>query len=246
MLVFLRHLRKAVVTLVPRRWFRCKQTSCYISSLPPEICLICFSYMTVETLIASRSVCSSWRRLLPHAENAIHPVRLRLYKLYLTIIDNPKPDPRSQRYIRRKLKKKKKFNREAYIRHLQGQNLAYATRVPEECQIWVLEWPAKLVINGLWPGLPFAECYMDTAATGGSSLRYGVNYIAVKPAPKLDRIVASYTEQEEDNRIWALPLWSTCWDKDSFLDRWCHDYEYRWRDREAPLVSRRPFPLHAL
>ncbi|PPQ95606.1 hypothetical protein CVT26_008634 [Gymnopilus dilepis] len=143
--------------------------------LPIELQLLCFSFMSVECLIVSSQICSDWRQLRELAD--IHPVRRRLFSLYRLMRENPRPDKLTRRYLARFLNHE--FDREAYINELVEQNPIDG--VPEEFRFWVLEWPAKLYINGIWPGLPFTACLMDTNATGGSSRRYGKNYLAAQP-----------------------------------------------------------------
>ncbi|PPR04692.1 hypothetical protein CVT26_015017 [Gymnopilus dilepis] len=238
---FLLHrLCKVVARTVRRAQSKFRKEKFPFQHLPRELQLICFSYMTVETLIAARSVCSTWRSLLPHAEMMVHPIRLRLYRLYLKIIANPRPDRQSQRYISQFIRKK--FNREKYLRYLTRRQFKHHTvQVPDEFRIWVLEWPAKLVINGLWPGLPFSEFFMSTAATAGASLRCGINYLARRPAPRLELIVESYTrrrpqEQLLKKNIWACMLWRTTWSEDNIecMFSWYHHPSYTV-DMHSPL-----------
>jgi hypothetical protein len=43
------------------------------------------------------------------------------------------------------------FDREEYVAAL----LVQYNRLPEAFTLWLLEWPARAVIGGVWPGLPF-------------------------------------------------------------------------------------------
>ena len=83
--------------------------------------------------------------------------------------------------------------------------------IPEEFSLWVLEWPDRLVVNGLWPGLPHTECLMDTLATGGAARRFGENFIALRPP-----VVAPMREERPEGsgvivRSAVIPIWLSSW-----------------------------------
>ncbi|KIJ31148.1 hypothetical protein M422DRAFT_186328, partial [Sphaerobolus stellatus SS14] len=71
------------------------------------------------------------------------------------------------------------FDREAYVTVLlqQGANL------PEELRLWVLEWSAKTVIIGVWPGLSD-----DVVYDASICKKEGRNILGIIP-PQLSSIV---------------------------------------------------------
>ncbi|KAF8886668.1 hypothetical protein CPB84DRAFT_1787314 [Gymnopilus junonius] len=180
--------------------------------------------MTLDTLIVSCAVCWDWRRLVPLAN--IYLPRRRLFDLYWHIINNPKPDKKAQAYYRKKLNHR--FNRVAYMNRI----LRQYPLIPEEFGIWVLEWPARLVVNGIWPGLPFTRCYLDTTATGGSSRKYGFNFIARK-SPEVANVQLD-PEHPPDNWTPSLHIWDTTWVRLQVPWR-LHPVRYRGLDDDVTL-----------
>ena len=170
------------------------------------------------------------RNLSKHAN--IHPTRRRFFYLYRTMMDNPRPDERALLCMHRNLDYN--FDREAYLEALLNQDPN--CRIPEEFSIWVLEWPAKLFINGIWPGLPFTTCVMDTNATGGSSRMYGTNYLALKP-PIISRVVERLAHGGKRHAV-ALLIWMTRWQELPY--DWLEQpiFKYRGRDSDSSLVRR--------
>ncbi|PPQ78377.1 hypothetical protein CVT26_007761 [Gymnopilus dilepis] len=170
----------------------------YWNGLAIELQLLCISFMTVETLIRSYSVSSSWRDLLSIAE--IHPIR------------RPTRDRKSNLYFRKNLQQN--FDRRAYLDAFRHQ--ALNARIPEEFQFWVLEWPETLIINNIWPGLPPTLCILDTLATGGSSRKYGENLLGVKPpiisrAATIERAIDRRSGEWGTRRVMGLQVWGTMW-----------------------------------
>ncbi|PPR03807.1 hypothetical protein CVT26_001002, partial [Gymnopilus dilepis] len=166
-------------------------------------------------LITARLVSHHWRHLISLAP--IHPTRRRLLSLYHTVLAHPRPDALAQEYLHAKLDST--FDSEAYIAALLAQNPEKGG-VPEEFSMWVLEWPERVCINGMWPGLPFTMCGMDTNATAGSSRRYGANYLAVRPP-----VVSGVGVMDSEARLGSgsgiitatrasvpmLPIWTSKW-----------------------------------
>jgi hypothetical protein len=62
------------------------------------------------------------------------------------------------------------FNREAYVDAL----LAQYPRLPEAFMLWLLEWPARAIVGGIWPGLPW-EHNQDT---DGIQIFWGANWLS--------------------------------------------------------------------
>ncbi|PPQ95253.1 LOW QUALITY PROTEIN: hypothetical protein CVT26_014944 [Gymnopilus dilepis] len=190
-------------------------------SLPTELQLLCFSFMTVESLIVSSSVCSDWRRLVTLAD--IHPTRRRFFYLYRIMMDNPRPDERALLYMHRNLDYN--FDREAYLEALLKQNPN--CRIPEEFSIWVLEWPDKL------PAIYHLRHGYYTNATGGSSRMYGTNYFALKP-PIISRVVERLAHGGKRHAV-ALLIWMTRWQELPY--DWLEQpiFKYRGRDSDSSL-----------
>ncbi|KAJ8515682.1 hypothetical protein ONZ45_g6912 [Pleurotus djamor] len=114
------------------------------SVLPDELILLIFSEFHLTSLISASGVCHKWRNLLLVAD--IHPARLALLQLYKQLIEEPWFLP-SRPWVLNNLTS---FNRAAYVTALLEQH----DFLPEDFQIWVLEWPAKAAFGGIWPGLP--------------------------------------------------------------------------------------------
>ncbi|KAF8911428.1 hypothetical protein CPB84DRAFT_1957867 [Gymnopilus junonius] len=171
-------------------------------SLPNELRLHCFSFLTLEALIASKAVCAEWRILVPLTD--MYPPRRHLYNLYSMVIDNPKPDREAQLYYGRWFEPS--FNREEYINSLLKQHHA----IPEEFRIWVLEWPARLIVNNIWPGLTLKHCLLDGPSTGGSSRKCGVNWLSLKP-PQLCALLANDGVSCDPKYAPSLLVWRMRW-----------------------------------
>ncbi|KAJ8521067.1 hypothetical protein ONZ45_g2220 [Pleurotus djamor] len=115
-----------------------------MTTIPNELLLAIFREFHLTTLINGRAVCRKWHDLLPLAE--IHPIRRALLDLYNQIITEPWfLDGRP--WV---LKNLTSFDRQGFLDAL----LAQYNYLPEEFRIWLLEWPAKAVYYGFWPGLP--------------------------------------------------------------------------------------------
>ncbi|KAJ8488526.1 hypothetical protein ONZ45_g13930 [Pleurotus djamor] len=115
-----------------------------INFLPIELVLYIFRDLYLGSIIASSGVCKQWRSLLLIAD--IHPSRRVFLDIYLHIIDEPWFLD-SRPWVLQNLTK---FDRQAYVDALLQQH----DYLPEEFTIWLLEWPAKAVFGGMWPGLP--------------------------------------------------------------------------------------------
>ncbi|KAF8524485.1 hypothetical protein JB92DRAFT_2881229 [Gautieria morchelliformis] len=117
-----------------------------LSDIPNEILLQFFSHLPLKGLIAARGVSRRWRQLISHAN--ILPARRALLDLYLKIIASPLFIPTRACIVDRL----RHFDRQKYLdklmRHHRYQDF------PEEFRVWVLEWPARAVIQRCWPGLP--------------------------------------------------------------------------------------------
>ncbi|KAJ8456746.1 hypothetical protein ONZ45_g18592 [Pleurotus djamor] len=133
-----------------------------LTALPNELLLAVFREFHLTTLITGRAVCRKWHDLLLLAD--IHPIRRTLLPLYNQIIQelwflDSRP------WV---LENLVPFDRKSFVDAL----LAQHNYLPEEFRIWVLEWPAKAVFYGFWPGLPAFANYL--AGTGNSARWMGV------------------------------------------------------------------------
>ncbi|KAF9539105.1 hypothetical protein CPC08DRAFT_598814, partial [Agrocybe pediades] len=169
--------------------------------LPNELVLLIFSFLELKPYIISHGVCKKWQQLLPVAD--IHPLRRRMFDLFYHMLDHP-------RFLKTRpwtLKTLKPFDRKAYIDALLSQYPA----VPEEFRLWIMEWPARMVPFGMWPGSPFTfhrEMSLEEAN--------GTNWLAYLPegSPSLLTLLHNHPSHDE-HCIPALLFW-----KDSVSAYW--------------------------
>ncbi|THH27794.1 hypothetical protein EUX98_g6391 [Antrodiella citrinella] len=108
--------------------------------LPNELLLQIYPHLSLQSLIAARSVDRRWRALVFQAY--IPPARKNLLELYLHCLDTP-AFLESRADIIPNLRT---FDRDAYMNFLPPDP-------PDEFNIWVREWPACGVTGWTWPGL---------------------------------------------------------------------------------------------
>ena len=135
---------------------------------PPELLLRCFSYMSLKCLISSRCVCSHWRQLIPQSD--LHPTRRRFLELYDKMLANPL-FLQSRTWTMDNLKP---FDRQAYIATLNEQCNAPEAEIPEDFRMYILEYPARMAIGCMWPGLPFIE-----SRTRNIQRQYGLTALVI-------------------------------------------------------------------
>ena len=178
--------------------------------LPQTLLLRCFSCMDLQCLIFSRCVCSDWRRLLPLSD--IHPTRRRFLELYDRMLAN-KLFLESRTWTVDNLKP---FDRYSYMATLRSQCTGPEAEIPEDFEMYILEWPARMAIACMWPGLPFVDSQTDSVQR-----QYGINYLA--PSPQLSAVVFKH-QFPEVCFIPALLAWrestSTSW---LMFDKTPHD-----------------------
>ncbi|KAF9560327.1 hypothetical protein CPC08DRAFT_708138 [Agrocybe pediades] len=132
--------------------------------LPTELVHIIFSFLELKPYIISHGVCKRWKQLLPLAD--IHPIRRRMLHLFHHMLQHPRfLDTRPWT-----LKTLKPFDRKAYIDALLSQYPA----VLEEFRLWIMEWPARMVPFGMWPGSPFTYHHAVTFEEAN-----GTNWLAL-------------------------------------------------------------------
>ncbi|PPQ87856.1 hypothetical protein CVT25_009508 [Psilocybe cyanescens] len=168
------------------------KTPTTLQSLPVEILLYIFSFLELKPYIISHGVCKEWLRLLPMAE--LHPIRSRLLALYHRIIHTP----HFENSLTWSLDNLHPFDRQAYIDSL----LAQYPVIPEEFRMWILEWPARLVIACTWPGIQFRN-----SGASNCRRRFGVNWLGYNnESPQLFAVL--YKNQTPQVKfIPALLIW---------------------------------------
>ncbi|KAJ8515894.1 hypothetical protein ONZ45_g6749 [Pleurotus djamor] len=174
---------------------------------PNELLLALFAEFRLPSLVAARGVCRQWRNLVPATQ---HPARVSLLNLYLQIIQEPWFITSRPRVLENLVS----FDREAYVRKLEGVDEGKGNEnseklvLPEGFRIWLLEWPSKAVFGGTWPGLP-AESreggqrwnYLDWKKPAVSNLKYVLDRHEPEHEPREN----TYTEVVQP--IPAIPVW---------------------------------------
>ncbi|KAF9560321.1 hypothetical protein CPC08DRAFT_708123 [Agrocybe pediades] len=128
----------------------------HLNELPTELILSIFSFLEIKPY-------SFPMPLLPHAE--MHPIRRRMLQLYHDMLQAPK-------FLETRpwlLENLQPFDRQAYVDGLLDQY----SDIPEEFRLWILEWPEKMAVLGIWPGLPLVRFNASTTQT-----YEGVNWMA--------------------------------------------------------------------
>lgn len=148
-----------------------------VLSLPNELLEI-FSFLEFIPCIICHGVCKTWRELIPSTK--LHPIRVRFLALYIRILETPG----FQKMLEWTEENLQSFDREEYFQCL----LVQYPVIPEEFHMWILEWPARLVIHCTWPGLPFV--HVHRRMTTPFFRRFGVNWIAYRSSsPQLSALV---------------------------------------------------------
>jgi F-box-like len=137
-----------------------------VASFPPELLLHIFQFFPLKSLLAAKAVNRKWNALAPIC--SMTPERRELYTFYHMIIILPKFLD-SRPYV---LSTMRKFDREAYVAMLEGQDGGGAVgrdrTLPAEFRCYILEWPEKAVFGHLWPG-------MDNVFTSTPTRTYKAN-----------------------------------------------------------------------
>ncbi|KAF4618493.1 hypothetical protein D9613_010034 [Agrocybe pediades] len=187
---FIYHRYKITYTLSRTRTRGQQRRS--LDSLPNELLLHIFSFLELKPYLISHGVCKKWQMLLPHAE--IHPIRRRMLYFYHHMQQTPQ-FLETRPWILQNLRP---FDRQGYIDEL----LAQYPAIPEAFHLWILEWPEKMAMLGLWPGLPMLE--------NGSEwleMPFGTNWIAYN-APLLCALVYDKGRADsKENLTPALLVW---------------------------------------
>jgi hypothetical protein len=172
-----------------------------VHHLPNEILLEIYPRLPLKSLIAVQGVCKKWRHLVPLSD--ILPIRRDLLNLFLHIISSPIfLQSRSWNL----LSNLRPFDRQGYLDTLLEEH----SYLPEEFCIWILEWPARAVIGGSWPGLPCTDPGLlegdDVAGLQGS------NCLGHMP-PQVSIVYRCYIPAGHETRVWdmlpALLVWTS-------------------------------------
>lgn len=115
-----------------------------IDVLPTELQLEIASYLQLRELILLRNASRHWQTLINNNLSFIRRTRQELLRLWDDAIRSPYFLPSRSRV----LPALRPFDRIQYL-----HSLFYGQPLPEEFELWVLEWPAKAVIGWTWPGL---------------------------------------------------------------------------------------------
>ncbi|KAF9560317.1 hypothetical protein CPC08DRAFT_708127 [Agrocybe pediades] len=189
---FIYHRTKATYALLHGNAHR--QQPRTLDSLPNELLLHIFSFLELKSYLISRAVCKKWQMLLPHAE--VHPIRRRMLKLFEHMLQAPK-FLETRPWI---LDNLRHFDRQAYIEGLLDQYPA----IPEEYRLWILEWPEKMVVFGIWPGLPLVRFDGDTI-----HMHHGVSWLGYSKPLLLALVYSKGAPAIQDNLMPALLVWRT-------------------------------------
>ncbi|KAF9641575.1 putative f-box domain cyclin-like protein [Lasiodiplodia theobromae] len=115
-----------------------------IDILPAELQLEIASYLQLRELILLRNASKHWQALINNNLSFIRRARQELHRLWDDTIHSPYFLPSRARV----LPALRPFDRIQYL-----HSLSCGLPLPEEFELWVLEWPAKAVIGWTWPGL---------------------------------------------------------------------------------------------
>src|ERR1700733_14058533 len=133
--------------------------------LPNELLLHVFSFLTLKSLIFSRSANHKWRQLVPEAN--IQPARRALLEVYDKVIKHP-------HFLNTRASTlaalTPKFDREAYVANIEASGEMAV--VPEEFRIWILEWPEKALFGWVWPELKYELMDSDGGFVGYNILPF--------------------------------------------------------------------------
>ncbi|KAF4612098.1 hypothetical protein D9613_003636 [Agrocybe pediades] len=213
---------------------RCAYPTIAFQDLPNELILVIFSFLELKPYIISHGVCRKWQQMLPLVD--IHPIRRRMFKLFHHMLQHPgfldtRPWP---------LQTIQPFDRKAYIEALLSQYPA----VPEEFELWILEWPARMVVFSMWPGSPFTH-YQDVT----KDQVHGINWLAYLPEGSPSLLTLVHRSRIHDHHSMpALLIWANnakimwlIFDKDE-PELFGRVQVTDWNSEQAPIECRFPMP----
>ncbi len=129
-----------------------------------------------------------WRQLVPLAD--IHPYRRRLLHLFHDVVSDERSLLSEKPHV-------SCFDRQTYFIKL----LQQYPKVPSAFKLWILEWPSRIVIQGLSPFAPLQETQHNSL-----SIIKGVNWIALDPPQILTLVYSPSANKREFEVIPAFLL----------------------------------------
>ncbi|KAK0618661.1 hypothetical protein DIS24_g11644 [Lasiodiplodia hormozganensis] len=115
-----------------------------LEALPPELKMNIASHLQLRELILLRNASRCWQTLINNNLSLIPRSRRKLLGLWDDTLRSPYFLP-SRHSVTADLYD---FDRRQYL-----ASISHGLPLPEEFEVWVLEWPAKAVIGWMWPGL---------------------------------------------------------------------------------------------
>ncbi|KAF9564043.1 hypothetical protein CPC08DRAFT_705571 [Agrocybe pediades] len=172
----------------------------HIQTFPVELRLEIFSHLELKPYVISHGVCKAWKQELPHA--ILHPIRRRMLDSCRTLRDMPGVWENCQFYV----EDLKPFDRDNYINTLLEQ---YPV-IPEEFVFWIREWPERLALEYMWPGLPFRPCVQELFENAVNWFGYlphspqlsAIRYYYWTPAVKFVPVLLIY--RNSDSTVWLI------------------------------------------
>jgi len=142
-----------------------------LEKLSPELKQIVIGFLDFITLLNLRNTSKTWRdtvNLALSQTGVIHSARVKLLHLYLDLSNYPS-FLTSREHI---LPHLKPFSRNQYLERLRTEISKHSSsaRIPDEFELWILEWPENAVIGWTWPGLDGS--FNMQAGKRGKKLRY--------------------------------------------------------------------------
>jgi len=125
-----------------------------LETLSLELKHIVIGFLDFITLLNLRNTSKAWRdtvNLALSQTGVIHSARAKLLRLYLDLPNYPS-FLAAREYI---LPHLKPFSRNQYLENLRTEISKHSSsaRIPDEFELWILEWPENAVIGWAWPGL---------------------------------------------------------------------------------------------
>ncbi|KAF9634840.1 putative f-box domain cyclin-like protein [Lasiodiplodia theobromae] len=172
-----------------------------LEALPPELKMKIASHLQLRDLILLRSTSKRWQTVINNNLSFIRRARRDLLRLWDDTVRSPYFLP-TRRLVS---VNQYDFDRRQYL-----AKISCGLPLPEEFELWVLEWPAKAVIGWTWPGL---EIEVVTDGYGGKDLilpedqywkLYGHNLLAAQPTrPRIPLYVwDKVTRGADGSSVW--------------------------------------------
>lgn len=159
------------------------------------------SHLQLRDLILLRSTSKRWQTVINNNLSLIRRARRDLLRLWDDTVRSPYFP--STRYL-------VSVNLYAFDRRQYLAKISCGLPLPEEFELWVLEWPAKAVIGWTWPGL---EMEVVTDGYGGTDFilpedqhwkLYGHNLLAAQPTRPRESLYVwdKVTRSADGSSVW--------------------------------------------